>query len=296
MNVHRLLALSGLAVVAAGCGSDSKESTTPSQVVAYVRYVNAVPDTSAVDFRFVDAVENSPIFPGVTYGQYSPYQATGTGARHIKIFMNPLPYRTDSSQIVAKQFLVDTTVTFEANTHYTVLHAGYAKAGATPKQGLYVIKDDLPAKAGGKIALRAINALFGFGSADVFATTESSTDPFAGTPMEQNVPVLGPTTVTTAVRPYRVLDVRPKTPDASTWKLWARKAGMAAPAATDSTSSEAPARVSSDGTFPNAVAGAQVDSTIFSALLLPASGTCSKCTKFTKPFTLFMVDQAGRKP
>jgi Domain of unknown function (DUF4397) len=296
MNVHRLLALSGVAVVAAACGNDDKGSTTPNQSVAYVRYVDAVPDTSALDFRFIDVIDNSPMFPGVTYGQYTPYQATGTGARHIKIFINPAPYRPDSSQIVAKQYLVDTTVTFEANTHYTVLHAGYAKTGATPKQGLYVIKDDLPAQATGKIALRAINGLWGFGNADVFTTTESATDPFASTAMEQNVPVLGPGTAAAAVRAYHVLDARPKTPDANSYKVWVRKAGMATPGATDSTSSTAPARISSDTSFANAVAGTQVDSTAFSALLLPASGTCAKCTKFTKPFTVYMVDQVGRKP
>lgn len=299
MKVHRLLTLGGLAVVAAGCGNDDNGSTSPSQNVAFVRYVNAIPDTSAVDFRFVDEIEDSPVFAGVTYRQYTPYQPAGAGARHIKVFIDPFPYRPDSSQIIARQFLVDTTVTLEANTYYTILHAGYAKTGSTPKQGFYVIKDDLPAKAGGKIALRTINALLGFGNADVFATPETETAPFSGTALEPNIPVIGPGTATSAVTAYRTLDARPKTPDASTYKVWARKAGMAAPGASDSTSSAAPARVSSDTSFANAVAGAQVDSTVFSALLLPATRPCN-CgigrTTFAAPGILFMVDRVGRKP
>ncbi|MFL5575618.1 MAG: DUF4397 domain-containing protein [Gemmatimonadaceae bacterium] len=299
MKVHRLLTLGGLAVVAAGCGNDDNGSTSPSQNVAYVRYVNAIPDTSGVDFRFVDAIENSPVFVGVNYRQYTPYQQTGTGARHVKVFVSPNGYRADSSQIIAKQFLIDTTVTFEPNTYYTVLHAGYAKAGATPKQRLYVIKDVLPAEAGGKISLRTINALFPFGNADAFATTEESTTPFDGSALEQNVPVIDPTTVGSAVTAYRTLDARPNTSDTITYKLWVRKAGMTAPAAGDSLASLAPARVSNDGTFANAVAGTQVDKTVFTQVLLPPTVTCgcpASRPTFAKPGILFMVDRSGRKP
>ena len=114
MTVSRLLPLCAAALVAAACGSDSNGPTAPDANVAYVRYVNAVPDTSGVDFRYVDAIENSPIFPNVTYRTYTPYQATGAGPRHLKIFIIPTAYRSDSSQLIARQFLQDTTITFEA--------------------------------------------------------------------------------------------------------------------------------------------------------------------------------------
>ena len=294
MTVSRLLVLCGVALAAVACGGDSNGTTTPSEDIAYVRYVNAVPDTSGVDFRFVDALENSPVFPNVTYRQYTPYQATGVGARRIKVFINPTPYRADSSQIVARQFLKDTTVTFASKTYYTIVHAGYAKSGTTPQQGFYVIQDNLPATAAGKIHLRTINALFGFGSVDLFLTTETGSAPFAtGTALESNVPVLP---AAAAVTPYRTLDVRPNTPATSSYKLWVRKAGLATLTSADSVSALVPARISSDTVFANAVAGAQVDSTAFTALLLPRAGTCSKCATFTTPGMLIMVDRAGRKP
>ncbi|MFL5576980.1 MAG: DUF4397 domain-containing protein [Gemmatimonadaceae bacterium] len=299
MKVHRLLALGGLAVVAAGCGNDDNGTTSPSQNVAYVRYVNAMPDTSAVDFRFVDAIENSPIFVAVDYRQYTPYQATGAGPRHIKVFMDPnVGYRPDSSQIIAKQFLVDTTLTFEPNTYYTILHAGFARQGS-PKQRFYVLKDALPAEAGGKISLRTINALFGFGSADVFATPDTDSTGFDGSALEQNVPELGPTTVASAVTTWRTLDTVPRSPRTNSYTLWVRKAGMATPAAGDSLFSVAPARISSDTSFANAVAGTQVDKTALTEVLLPPTLPCgcpASRSTFTKPGILFMVDRSGRKP
>ena len=294
MTVHRLLVVCAAALAVAACDDDTNGTTTPTEDIAYVRYVNAIPDTSAVDFRFVDELENSPVFPNITYRQYTPYQATGVGARRVKIFINPTPYRADSSQIIAKQFLKDTTVTFASKTYYTILHYGYARASATPQQGFYVIEDQLPAAATGKIHLRTINALFGFGAADLFTTTETGAAPFAtGTALETNIPLVP---AAGSVTPYRALDVRPNTPASSSYKLWVRKTGLTTLTAADSVSAAMPARIGSDTSFVNAVAGAQVDSTVFTALLLPRSGTCSKCTTFTTPGILLMVDRAGRRP
>lgn len=174
MRVNRLgllaIALSG----AAACSGDSNGVTTTPPPLAYVRYVQAMPDTGQVDVRFVDKVEN---FPALAFGYRSvtPYQGIVAGSRQMRVF----PTSTDPA--VASQVILDTTLTFTAGTYYTILHTGYARTGQAPKQHFVVLQDAVPAPSGTQVAIRAVVATPGIGPVDVY-TTAATGDPLPAAP------------------------------------------------------------------------------------------------------------------
>ena len=89
MRVTRIgLALVG-ALMAVGCDKDDGPFFAPQVPLAYTRFINAIPDTGAVDFRFIDLLEYSPFAVQLTYRGFTPYQGTAPGARHLKVFTNP---------------------------------------------------------------------------------------------------------------------------------------------------------------------------------------------------------------
>ena len=96
---------------------------------------------------------------------------------------------------VVSQVFLDTTLTFEVNKKYTLLHYGYAKTGATPKQRLIVIPDDPPTPVAGQVVVRASSAAPGFGSFDLYAKavldTTSSAAVVSGTPLFANIAAAG---------------------------------------------------------------------------------------------------------
>jgi uncharacterized protein DUF4397 len=158
-----------------------------------VRFINAVPDTNPMDFRFVDVVENSahfriafrnnPVTTGtgataITASTQIQYKPAQEGQRHFRIFLN------DTAQSVASTVMKDSTITVVAGKNYTVLLWGYANptgpnrpAGA-PAMKLTVIEESVP-DPGAQVALRVINAT---GDAvDVREYSSSGTPPAAPT-------------------------------------------------------------------------------------------------------------------
>jgi hypothetical protein len=152
---------------------------TPNVPTAGVRFINAVPDTNQMDFRFVDLVENSahfriafrnnPVTTGtgvaaVTASTLVQYKPATVGQRHFRIFLS------DTLQSVASTVIKDSTLTLEEGKNYTVLLWGSARAGT---MRLTVIDESVP-DPGAQVALRVINA------------TESAIDvrqyPHGGTP------------------------------------------------------------------------------------------------------------------
>jgi hypothetical protein len=164
--------LSSLIIGAAAltaCGSD-EVSGVPTQLApaAFVRYVNAVGDTSALDFRFVDGeIEGSPQFAGLTFRQFTPYQRARGGTRRLRVFTNPAPYA--NSIAVAQQQHIDTTFNFEAGKRYTIMSFGFSRTGATPRHRLVITEDVLPTTlAATVVGVRTIHAAAGVGNVDVF--------------------------------------------------------------------------------------------------------------------------------
>lgn len=162
--MRRILHRSVLAVTtlaAAGllgaCGIETVVETE-NIPTAGVRFINAVPDTNAMDMRFVDIVESNAHYgqnfrsnpvtsAGVTTSQLVQYKNARAGSRRFRVFLN------DTIQAVASTVLKDTTFSFEANKLYTVMMWGPARSGGMRM----AIWEDAPADPGSNVALRVIN-------------------------------------------------------------------------------------------------------------------------------------------
>ena len=155
------LSLFGLAAAVMACEPEQViETTTPPS--AGVRFINAVPDTGAMDMRFVDIVESNAHFVipfrnnvvttgGVPASTQIQFKAARAGQRHFRIFMN------GKTADIASTVVKDTTVTLEAGKLYTALLWGYARPGATPAMKLTFFEENVP-DPGANVALRVINA------------------------------------------------------------------------------------------------------------------------------------------
>ncbi len=175
MRIMRIVSVGlACAVVAACSGGDTGPTTTSIPPLAYVRYVNAMPDTGSVDVHLVDVVENlnfqDPVTGINTYGFVSSYTGIKAGNRHFRVFTD-----MGSNDItVVSQVILDTTLTLTANTYYTILHTGYARTGAQPHQKFVVIQDTPPSPSNTQVAIRAFVAAPGFGAVDVYAPTSTT--------------------------------------------------------------------------------------------------------------------------
>lgn len=262
MRPLRFLLLVGGVAALAAC--DKAETTSPTRPpLAGVRFINALPDTGAIDIRAIDQVEWSPVANALTFRQGTQYMPTQAGARHFRMFP------TDSNPAITSQFFKDTTVTFEANKNYTVLVTGLARSKTTR---WVVLTDDVPTVPAGQIAIRAINAATG--SIGVYLTA-ASTDALPGTATL--------TAADYAASPYQMRAVG---------SLFARvlTAGSTTPAAS-ATGQVAP--TSQPGTVLPA-AGVNVAGSAFSVMYFPMSVPTSKAPQtaaFQAPAAIFFVDK-----
>ena len=188
MRLVRLASFALGCVAAAACSKDITGTTTPIPQLAYVRYVHAMPDTGEVDVHLVDAVENlnfaNPTTGYTAYTWVSQYSGIVAGSRHFRVFTNM--QSTDIN--VISQVIFDTTLTLAPNTYYTILHTGYARAGATPHQHFVLITDSRPTVANNQVALRAFIAAPGIGPVDVYNTADTATaTALPASPMFANV-------------------------------------------------------------------------------------------------------------
>jgi len=271
MRLTRLAMLSLGAVFTAACSEPSNDPTTPDiPPLAYVRYINAVPDTLNTTVRFIDQVQWSPMsfvnvpFRGLGTGNYQPTEA---GSRKFRVFT------ADASNFTAEgntAILVDTTLTFEAGKYYTLLHMGYARAGSTPRQRIVVVNDVHP-NPGAQVAVRAIHAALGVGAVDVYATATSSA-PISGTPLFRNV-------ATEAVSPYANVN-------AAAFATQIAAAG----GTTALVSASAPAGTAGT-TAANPIGGATVAGSVLSAVAFPASAANSAGARFTTPGIVYFIDK-----
>ena len=173
MRLSRFAALLGAVAVAAGCGDDTITDTTFPEL-AGVRFINAVNDTSALDFRAIDQIEFSPVANALAFRGATEHQPTEAKARHFRVFV------TSTNPAIASNPIVDTTITFAANGRYTLLLTGSART----KVQFVVINDDAPTPSSGQIAVRTGNA--SSGAIDNYIV-DSTTTPIAGSPTIANV-------------------------------------------------------------------------------------------------------------
>jgi hypothetical protein len=167
-----------------GCADSNDPIVEPRPPLGYIRFVHAVADTGALDYRFIDQVEYAPFALGLGYRGVSRYQGATLGARRLRVFP------TSTNVAITSQILIDTTITVEAGRYYTVLHVGQARAGAATPDRVVVI-DDTPATlpSATQIGVRAFHAGTGIGNVDVYATA-TATDPLPATPTFANIAFL----------------------------------------------------------------------------------------------------------
>jgi hypothetical protein len=276
MKVTRSGVALAAALLAIGCSKDGGPFLAPVEPLAYTRFVAAVPDTSALDWRFVDAVKNSPFALNLAFRGFTPYQATTPGARHLRIF----PTSTDIT--ITSQVVMDTTLTFEEGKYYTIVHIGLARTGGAPADRIIVFNDDAPSLTGTTIALRAINLGPGLntgapGAVDVFATAATG-DALPATPLFGNLAFLSASAYVT--RPTGTLAVRATGSGTTTPVL----ANVAAPAGV-------PADPALSG---SAIGGAAQGGTAMTAFIFPRSTAGSRAPQtaaFTNPIIVYVVDR-----
>lgn len=236
MQFQRIF-LAGFASLAlAACSDDPVSREVAPEPSAQVRWVNAVADTVAMDYRFVTYPSNASQASLAFRASSGNWRRIPAGTHRVRVFFTNTTAAGQSASIVS-QIFVDTTFSLEAEKKYTILHYGFTKTTGTPKHRLVVI-EDVPTNApAGQIAVRAINAAPAFGTVNIFADPATAIGGAAtGTPVFTNVAPGAVTSwvnlpVATGTNSYRVTATAP----GSTAAL----ADLLAPAGTPATAATA---------------------------------------------------------
>jgi len=184
MRFQRQLLIALATTVVAACAKDVKGVSNVGDIppLAYVRYLNAVSDTLGTDFRSIDHLTYAQPFLATPYRAmgYGGYQGYAAGSHKIRVFPN------STNIAVTSSWFVDTTLTFTANTYYTIVHVGLGRGTGTAKQGLMVFADTFPAQSTTNVSYRVWNVGNDLGAVDVYATA-ATTDALPGTATFSNV-------------------------------------------------------------------------------------------------------------
>jgi hypothetical protein len=173
--MRRFLQLSAVCLVmgvVSACATPEQIVVTEDIPTAGVRFINAVPDTNAMDLRFVDIVESNAHYKigfrnnptttsGVTASTQIEYKNTRAGSRHFRIFLS------DTLQSIATFVLKDTTVTLEAGKLYTAMMWGTARTGGMK----FVFYEETIPDPGTAVGLRFINTTSTTYEVRAYATT-----------------------------------------------------------------------------------------------------------------------------
>jgi hypothetical protein len=277
MRVSRIgLALVG-ALLAVGCENDDGPFFAPTVPLAYTRFINAIPDTVSVDFRYIDLLEYSPFASLLRYREFTPYQGTAPGARHLRVFTN---WGGDSVYLRHTTVqLADETPTFEAGKYYTIVAVGFSRAGQTPALRLQVYEDPIP-DPGSQVAFRVVNLASGLGALNV-GLTAASTDAIPGTPnVASNLAYLAASSYLTR----------------ATGNAWFRVQGTSA--ATEIVAGngrQAPVGAAGDPLLNlTTIGGSGQAGSVVTAFVFPQSVTGSRALASAAPSIVFVVDKHPR--
>lgn len=288
MRFARLGVLGALVLAAAGCQTDDGGGVgTVIPPLAFVRYINAVPDSIKLDsirvtprpplpsaindtllftttfttiVRWVDQIDFTPQsfanvpFRGVGQGLYQGLEA---GSRHFRIFTYDTKLSTENNGNgngglgATTVQLADTTYSFLPGQYYTIVHVRSGGAG----QNIRIYVDTLPAANATQVQYRAMNLAPTLGTVDVYATAAPA-DPIAGAPAAVGVAELARSAYIT--RPALTAFAAQVTATTLTTSL----AGAAAPAGVAGTTG-------STGVDP--IAGATIGGSVLTAMAFRAS-------------------------
>jgi len=177
MRLSRFIPLVIGSAALLGCGTD-KVTDPRFPPLAGVRFINAVPDTGAIDVRAIDQVDFSPVGNAIAFRSGTEHQPTEAKTRHFRAFI------TSTNPVIASNPIIDTTLTFGENSRYTVLLTGSART----KVQFVLINDNAPVPASGEIAIRTVNA--STGAIDSYVV-DSTVTPLPGSATAANVAPLG---------------------------------------------------------------------------------------------------------
>jgi hypothetical protein len=274
MTVKRIgLALIGM--LAMGCKKDDGPFFAPQTPLAYTRFINAIPDTGGVDFRFIDFLEHSPFEIQMQFRSFTPYQGTAPGARHLRAFADPggSPSLSDVTQI-----LLDETVTLEAGKYYSLVAVGYSRAGSAPALKLQVFEDPIP-DAGSNVAFRVVHLGSGLNSINV-GVTAASTDPIPATATFSNVAYLNAAAYQT------------RAPGSAWFRV---QETTAATEIVSGNGRQAPAGAAGDPLNNlTTIGGSGQAGSVVTAWVFPRSVSGSKAPSVTTPSIVFTVDKHPR--
>ncbi len=282
MRFARFGSFAALFIAAAGCQTDDGGGVTAViPPLAFVRYVNAVPDSISLDsltitqrtaplvgadtvfrtttfttiVRWVDQLEFTPFtfanvaFKGVGQGLYQGLEA---GSRHFRIFTYDTklavltgPFGTTTTQ------LADTTVNFVAGQYYTIV---YIRPTSGTGQHVRVYTDSLPAANAAAVQYRTMNLAPSLGAVDVYATALANTA-ISGTPDAVGVAELGRS-------PYRTRAAVAFAAQVTATAQLTSLAGTAAPTGVAGTTGTSGA---------DAIAGATIGGSVLTAMAFRAS-------------------------
>lgn len=274
MSLIRLFFIGGVLSVAAACGQDTGANAVPPPDVAAIRYFNAIPDTSPINFRLTDnRIEYSPSLVAAQFRGFSVYQALGLGARELTIFHD------DSLPQYAMQEHATTTITAVDDQKYTVVYAGFLRAAGTPPDQVFVFADNPPEPAAGRIGVRLIHAGAGLGNVDVVVHRASQAVP---APQDANI-AFGEESA------YFEVDTSQTGTD--TLRIRVRQTGTATDIVTANISFGTLGTTSAD---PNP--GSRVQGTVFTYVLTPRSLAGSRAPQTTAFTTPALTELLDRRP
>jgi hypothetical protein len=285
MNFSRLLSTGCFAAALTACGGSSDVTLVSPDPAALVRFINAVPDTGSMDFRFVDAVDGVPSTPFVNLkfrdGFDRAYQRVNVGTHHIRVFMgsaNVGPSGSANDPTVVSTVMGDTTFTFELGVHYTFVFYGSARAGA---QKFLILTDNLVAPPSGNFSIRAVNVNATPQDVYVNSSTTALTT-VAGAPTFANVAPLA----STAYSNFGLAAA------GGNYAVTSTDAGSATPiqSVLMPVGSAAVAEVSGVSPALAATAGSRIGG-VFTAYIFPASTAGSKAASFTTPGIVLQADK-----
>jgi hypothetical protein len=266
------------------CDDDGATAPQARGPTAPLRFVNAITDVGAVNFRFIDRVENLPTFQTVQPRAASGlYQGVGAGTRPVKVFPDTLDIAP------AMQVIVDEQVNLTANTRYTYVLTGSNSAGTAR---IAKIEDPftLPDPGAGNIAVKALHAAAGVGAVDVYLVPVASTT--AATPADFA------TTASAVIRnvafetqsAYATLPARPTT-GTPLYRVVVTNAGSTTPlfAVTPNQPGAAAPATGATGPLP----GVQISGSVLTVVVFGGlqPGTRGATTANQQPTALFLIDK-----